>query len=166
MTAKKSAATNSLWRFSLMLYARPGVAPALLALQDRGGHNVNVILFGIWLGLCHGAALDAAGLARARAAVEELDVEVVRPLRRLRRVLKASPDPDIQAARQRVLALEIAIERRIQARLAACITPRPAAEPEARAALAEANLKLVLGDDAASPESLVLRETVAAFVRG
>jgi uncharacterized protein (TIGR02444 family) len=61
--ARQDAAAESFWRFSLMVYARPGVAEALIGLQDRAGHNVNLILFGLWLGLCEAVPLDAAGLA-------------------------------------------------------------------------------------------------------
>jgi len=33
------------WAFSLALYGKPGVAPALLGLQDRLGVDVNLLLF-------------------------------------------------------------------------------------------------------------------------
>ena len=98
-------AAEALWRFSLMVYSRPDVADALIRLQDRDGHNVNLILYGLWLGLCEGQGLDAAGLGRAKAAIAGIDREVVAPLRRLRRGLKADPDPDVQALRRRVLTL-------------------------------------------------------------
>ena len=78
-----------------MVYARPGVADALI-LQDRGGHNVNLILFGLALATAEGARLDAAGLARATAAIGGIDRDIVAPLRRLRRALRADPDPDIR----------------------------------------------------------------------
>ena len=35
---------DSLWRFSLALYARAGVAQALIALQDAHGFDINLIL--------------------------------------------------------------------------------------------------------------------------
>ena len=76
-------AAESFWRFSLMVYARPGVAEALIRLQDRGGHNVNLILFGLWLGICEGLRLGAGQLARAETAIARLDSDIVMPLRRL-----------------------------------------------------------------------------------
>ena len=142
-----------------MVYGRPGVATALIGLQDRAGHNVNLILFGLWLAVARRRRLDATGLARARAAVEKLDRDVVRPLRNLRRALKDDPDPDIQELRKRVLGLEVAAERRIQARLAASVTGRVA--KGAPAALAEANLRLVLGTDFASREGEALSKALA-----
>ena len=42
---------EALWRFSLAFYARPGVAEALIALQDRAGLDVNLMLFALWLGV-------------------------------------------------------------------------------------------------------------------
>jgi len=37
-------AGEAFWRFSLALYARPGVAEALVELQDRAGRDVNLQL--------------------------------------------------------------------------------------------------------------------------
>lgn len=158
-TNKQTA--EAFWRFSLMVYGRPGVATALIELQDRGGHNVNLILFGLWLAIARGRRLDATGLARARAAIENLDRDVVRPLRNLRRALKDDPDRDIQKLRKRVLALEVAAERRIQARLAASVTGRAA--KGGLAAVAEANLRLVLGTDFTSREGEALSKALAGL---
>lgn len=144
-----------------MVYSCPGVAAALVGLQDRAGHNVNLILFGLRLAMGQGRRLDAAGLARARAAVEKLDRDVVVPLRNLRRALKGDPDPDIQDLRKRVLTLELAAERRIQARLAATVAGR--AGKGSRIRLAEANLRLILGADFASREGDLLREMLAGL---
>jgi len=130
-------------------------------LQDRAGHNINLILFGLWLAVARGPRLDAAGLARARAAIEKLDRDVVLPLRRLRRELKGDLNPDIQELRRRVLALEVVAERRVQARLAGTVTGRVGRG--SRAAAAGANLKLILGADFASREGDVLREAIAGF---
>ena len=42
---------DALWRFSLAFYASPGVAQALIALQDRDQLDVNLMLFALWLGV-------------------------------------------------------------------------------------------------------------------
>lgn len=152
----QDAAADSFWRFSPMLYSRPGLADALIRLQDERGHNVNLILFGLWLGLCKGVSLDDAGLARAKAAIAPLDREIVTPLRRLRRQLKDSPDADIRDLRRRILALELAAERRVQSRLAS-VTPRGGADGD-RHAIAEANLQLVLAADFGSPDAELVRQ--------
>ena len=153
---------EAFWRFSLALYARPGVAPALIALQDRAGHDVNLILFALWSGAVHGARLDAGALTGAEAAVADLRRETVEPLRGLRRRLKAEPAADAQALRNKILGLELAAERRVQQRLAVQPLPAPATD---RIAAAEANLALYLGADAQSPEAEIVRAAVAALTR-
>ena len=49
--AGKLCDDEALWRFSLTFYARPGVSEALIALQDRAGFDVNLMLFALWLGV-------------------------------------------------------------------------------------------------------------------
>ena len=158
---KPSVSGESLWRFSLAFYARPGVAEALIALQDRAGCDVNVILFALWRGLVHGHRLDRAELAAAEAAVAPLRRAVIEPLRWLRRGLKADSDSDIQALRRRVAALELAAERRAQSRLAATIAAS-IADSDRRAAAA-ANLALSLGGEVQSAEAALLRRALIDF---
>src|SRR5438034_3486996 len=135
------AAGEAFWRFSLALYARPGVAEALIAIQDRAGHDVNLILFGLWLGASEGRNLAAGELEAARAGITPIAGAAVAPLRRLRRRLKGSLDPDLAMLRRRVGALEIAAERRVQDRLAAqwSSASRPKPDPH-RPAPAQAHL--------------------------
>src|SRR5207253_9344111 len=95
-------AGEAFWRFSLALYARPGVAEALIAIQDRAGHDVNLILFGLWLGAREGLILAAGELEAAEAIITPIAVAAVAPLRRLRRQLKGSLDPDLAVLRRRV----------------------------------------------------------------
>ena len=158
--AGQATIAEGFWRFSLMVYARPGIADALIRLQDRDGHNVNLILFGLWLGLCEGRRLDAGGLARANAAISGIDRDVVTPLRRLRRALRSDPSADVQDLRRRMLALELAAERRVQARLAAGAGRRHAGRGGG-SALAKANLRLILGDDFGSEEVAVVLAAVS-----
>jgi uncharacterized protein (TIGR02444 family) len=163
MAANDEVSTDGFWRFSLIVYARPGIAEALIGLQDRAGHNVNLILFGLWLGLTGGRRLDRLAFGRAKATIARFDREITAPLRRLRRRLRADPDPDMQDLRRRVLALELTAERRAQARLAASLERGPSGAGD-RLAAAEANLRLILGPrDIASPEAAVLRQTLGGF---
>jgi uncharacterized protein (TIGR02444 family) len=162
------AAGDSFWRFSLALYARPGIAEALIGVQDRAARDVNVILFGLWLGVREGRLLAAGDIADAEAAIAPIVASAVAPLRQLRRQLKApvNPDPDIEGLRRRIAGLEIAAERRVQYRLAAQSSRISGAAPEAdRLAAAEADLALYLGDEARSPEAGVLRSALASLIR-
>ncbi|HEY1798179.1 MAG TPA: TIGR02444 family protein [Stellaceae bacterium] len=157
---------EAFWRFSLAFYACPGVAPALIALQDRSGRDVNVILHALWLGLVRGYAMSAADLVVAEAAAAPLREAVVVELRGLRRRLRAHPDPDVQVLRRRVQALEVAAERAVQGRLAASLAasvePRATA-PADRLEMALANLALYLG--AASAESETIGAALVGFSR-
>jgi uncharacterized protein (TIGR02444 family) len=152
---------EAFWRFSLALYARPGVAPALIALQDRAGHDVNLILFCLWAGAVRGARLDGGALSAAGAAIADIRSEAIEPLRALRRRLKPDPAEDVQALRRKILGLELAAERRVQYRLAAQTLPA-GRDP---IAAAEANLALYLGADARSHEAEAVRAALAALTR-
>jgi uncharacterized protein (TIGR02444 family) len=156
---------EAFWRFSLALYAGPGVAEALIALQDRAGRDVNLMLFALWLGATGGQPLDAAALNAAEASSAAVNA-VVAPLRALRRQLKDAADRDVQALRSRIAALEIAGERRAQCRLAAGgrAEPRPGPE-EDRLAAATANLALYLGKEDRSNEAELLRQALAGLMR-
>jgi len=159
-------AGEAFWRFSLALYARPGVADALIALQDRAARNVNLILFGLWVGASRGRRLAGGELAAAEAATGAIADAAVAPLRRLRRQLKGCADPVLVALRRRVAGLEIAAERRAQFRLAAQLSGGSDAQPAAdRRAAAEANLVLALGGEAGSPEAGTIFQALASLMR-
>src|SRR5690242_16853859 len=119
--AEMELAGEAFWRFSLAFYARPGVAAALIALQDRAGGNINLMLFALWLGAVRGVRLGAAALAAAEAAIAPLDTGLVAPLRRLRRCFKDAEGRDVEALRRRLAGLELAAERRVQRQLAASL---------------------------------------------
>src|SRR5262245_16737507 len=78
---------SQLWSFSLDLYRRPGAAEACLALQDRHGIDVNLLLAGLYAGK-GGIGLDAEAWALLEGTVGAYHREVVRPLRAARRALK------------------------------------------------------------------------------
>jgi len=108
------------WTFSLEVYGRPGVAPACLALQDRHGLDVNLLLLCCWAA-ARGLVLDRATLAATEGAVASWRNQVVRPLRALRRRLKREiesfPAAEVEAMRQRLGEIELEAERLEQGRL-------------------------------------------------
>ncbi|HVG80830.1 MAG TPA: TIGR02444 family protein [Methylomirabilota bacterium] len=135
------------WSFSVELYERPGVAPACLALQDRFGCDVNLLLFALWAGRC-GAAVGPEEFARLDAAVAPWRSRVVEPIRALRRLLKSEglgATPGLaEACRQALLKAELEAERAAQELLARTARlPRPAREPDRNRA--RANLDAYLG---------------------
>jgi uncharacterized protein (TIGR02444 family) len=108
---------SAFWRFSLAFYARPGTAPACLALQDRYGADVNVVLLALWLGT-QGHCLDAAAGARLARLARRWQDPLVTPLRRVRRGLKrrcrttALPRPDaLEDLRRRLAEVELGLEQ-------------------------------------------------------
>lgn len=148
---------EALWRFSLDFYRLPGVEEALLALQDRDGRDVNLVLYALWHGWSGRGPLGAERLAAAEAAAAPVRERIAAPLRALRRALKPDPDPAVQTLRERVKALELEAERIAQARLAALALPAAAAPARAaRLAAARANLADVLGPQGGAAEAAAL----------
>jgi uncharacterized protein (TIGR02444 family) len=160
---KLSVSGEAFWRFSLAFYSRPGIADALIGLQDRAGLDVNLILFAIWRGIVHGHRLDERELTAADAAAALLGREAIGPLRALRRRLKGDSDADLQALRNRIAALELVGERRAQSRLAATVESREVGGGDRRV-VTLANLALCLGPEAHSPEGQVLDRALDDFL--
>ena len=159
-----------LWRFSLAVYGRPGVAAACLALQDGPGLDVNLLLFCCWAGL-RGHRLAAEELEAATAVSAPWQRDIVAPLRAIRRRLKQAPglDPAACAALyDQAKALELAAEEAEQ-RLLATAVPFAAREvDDARQADdTVANLKLYLGrvDGRADGQAAAALATLAAGCR-
>lgn len=76
------------WRFSLRFYARAKVSAACLVLQDESGVDVNLLLFLLFLAE-HQREVNAENIAGIDRAVQAWRDSVVKPLRALRRALKA-----------------------------------------------------------------------------
>jgi uncharacterized protein (TIGR02444 family) len=142
-------AGEAFWRFSLQVYGRPGVAEACLALQDRHGVDVNLLLFCCWTGGL-GQRLSGGQMDQLLEAVGPWHGAVVKPLRSVRRWLKTQALAPAEAAaglRRAVKARELDAERLEQAILAeqAVLLARdsPAAGP-GTPALAAANLAVYM----------------------
>jgi uncharacterized protein (TIGR02444 family) len=159
------SAAAEFWRFSLSFYALPGVADALIALQDRGGYDVNLILYGLWFGLAGNGRLDRDRIAAAERLTQRLRAEIVQPLRALRRSIEPGGEADLQRLRAAIARLELAAEKAVQRRLAASTrAPARHAATGRRRTDARANLLLYLGPDAArSGEGAVVLRALAAF---
>jgi uncharacterized protein (TIGR02444 family) len=159
---------EALWRFSLAFYALPGVAGALIALQDRDGLDVNLMLFALWLGVSGQGRLTSDGLAAAERAIGTVRTEIIEPLRTLRRRLRHHCDEDVRHLREGVKALELAGEKAAQARLVALARGLCGElSPGASLAAACGNLSLYLGPKrAGGREAAQLREALEAFAGG
>lgn len=112
MTATDSG--PRLWDYAVGLYSKPGVSQACLDIQEKGGVDVPLLLFGAWLG-SRRVALPAADCERFDAAIAQWRAEVIHPLRRVRRRMKSgpppAPSPETDRLREAVKAAELNAER-------------------------------------------------------
>lgn len=118
-------AKNPFWTFSLRVYRRPGVANACIALQDRLGVDVNMLLLAMWTAW-HGTILAGRPLAAATSFSRTWSNNVVRPLRAARRFLRAPSLPPLPAVdrsdlRPKVARVELQAEKIEQTVLAAFV---------------------------------------------
>jgi uncharacterized protein (TIGR02444 family) len=158
---------DEFWSFSLAFYDRPKVAGALLTLQDEAARNVNLVLFALWHGLSGRGRLDEPEMHEAARAVCSIEIEVIEPLRALRRRLKTAADRDIQKLRESIKAIEIEAEKAAQVRLAARAGPRSKVDATTCLADAEANLALYLGPaTAAGRPAAIIRCELRRFEEG
>lgn len=124
--------TAGFWDFSLAFYALPGVAEDCLELQDRGGLDVNVLLYLLHVAR-HGRRLGADDVARIEALTAPWREAVVVPLRGVRRVLKGRIgvfEPQASARlRSEVKRIELAAERQQQETLEQLAAPQSLGTP-------------------------------------
>lgn len=142
---------SPLWTFSLRVYATPGVEAECLALQDRHGADVNLVLACAWLGTERGLTLRREDLEALSTQAARWHDAAVRPLRTARRSVKPLPEmahAKVRSFRGQVAAVELEAERIEQALIfAAAERLAPAlARGEPDAALRH-NLGLLLGSD-------------------
>jgi uncharacterized protein (TIGR02444 family) len=108
--------SGAAWDWAVAHYARPGVEAALLDVQDRYEQCVSLLLFAAWAA-ADGRKLDEEDLEAAVDVARAYETTVLRPLRTIRRTLKA-PIPDVEdaarlAMREQVQGLELDGERRL-----------------------------------------------------
>ncbi len=124
---------GAFWRFSLDFYGRPEVADACIALQDREDADVNLVLLGLWLGICGHRLSVGKGRRLARLA-RDWQEPIVAPLRRVRRRLKQRSDlpwpAPLAAWRNDLARVELGLEQVEQLLLEAAVGPVEPAVPD------------------------------------
>jgi len=123
--------SESLWDWSVGVYAAPGVAEACLHLQDAGGQNVPLLLWAAWTAKT-GRPLDAETIEAACDTAHAWTDVAVAPLRAIRTLLK-KPVPDLDDAarlqvRDQVKAVELLAERHLLSALEG-LAPPPSGAP-------------------------------------
>ena len=69
MSDALAQAATALWRFSLAVYGRAGVAPECLDVQERFSVDVNLLLFCAYVGAVEAVVLSEDDLTQAAAIV-------------------------------------------------------------------------------------------------
>lgn len=132
---------HPLWDYACALYGRDGVSGALIAMQDRHGLDVNVLLLCIWAGRSGRGVLSDAELDHVLAVSAGWNPEIVCGLRdlriRLRDGVERVPRDLSDALRKRILAVEIEAEHVEQLSLATGLTGQEDAARPADARLAD-----------------------------
>jgi uncharacterized protein (TIGR02444 family) len=95
---------SELWRFACAFYADTDVASACLALQDRRGVDVCLLLTAIFAAIRLRAPLLRHEIAALDAEARDWRDEIIAVLRRLRTRLKSGPPPAPSAAADRLRA--------------------------------------------------------------
>ncbi len=134
---------SAFFDYSLVIYGRTGVAERCLALQDREGLDVNLVLFCLWAA-SRGRALDDQEMKRLIDTVAAWQGDVVSTFRALRRWLKdrAVGDEELAALRENAKRSELEAEEIEQGYLEACLEMSPGDRPDP--ALAAANFRIYL----------------------
>jgi len=112
-TGKQQPIENPFWTHSVTCYGREGVRALCLEFQETSDADVNLLLFGLWLG-CEGYVVSEAGAQVFAQAVAPWHCEVVRPLRAVRRRLKGwaiVDDKPRERLRSAIQTWEIEAER-------------------------------------------------------
>jgi len=134
------------WNFSLKVYGSEGVGQACIALQERRGIDVNLVLFCVWNGASGRGVLTGGELIAALSAVEAWNRDIVVGLRAIRDRLKPGVPPIPKergdALRKRILKIEIDCEHAEQLALAHAVDRQAATNlpPARRAEDAVANV--------------------------
>jgi uncharacterized protein (TIGR02444 family) len=112
-TTSTDTSRESLWDFALRVYSLPGVEQSCLALQDRWGADVTLVLWLCWLAE-RGVPASVADIKAAERKTGPWQQQVVTALRRVRRQIKADwpvEDSAIQAVRSAVAEAELLAEK-------------------------------------------------------
>jgi uncharacterized protein (TIGR02444 family) len=130
MTAAPVEMDSPLWRFSLAVYRGAGVQEECLAVQERFGVDVNLLMLCAYAGAVEGAVLTASNIADALDETGAWHGDVVKTLRQVRRTLKptgAGPGPFanvVEMLRTKIKGAELESEQIEQAMMWAWLRAR------------------------------------------
>ena len=102
---------DNFWNFSLAVYRQSGVPDECLALQERLGADVNLLLLCAYLGAKQNVLLDSNDIESVAAASSAWHVDVVRNLRAARQALKPWEEGRDQRLQDNARALRSAVKK-------------------------------------------------------
>jgi uncharacterized protein (TIGR02444 family) len=115
--------SHPFWDYSLDVYRRDGVSPALISFQDRHNLDVNILLLCLWAGQSGRGVLSDSDFEHALSVSANWNPEIVCAIRdiriRLRQEIALVPRDLSDAVRKKLLELEIECEHVEQLSLAA-----------------------------------------------
>lgn len=155
---------NPFWRFSLAVYAAPGVAEECLALQQSHRVDINLLLFAAWMGAGYRTTLSEADMHRFAGAVGRWHRTVVVPLRSVRQAMKPLPEMhhgEAAGLRREIAASELRAEQIEQAMLFAVAADLPDGLEEDREALVRQNVRTLL-QSYGQPDAALCERMIAA----
>jgi len=123
------------WQYSLSVYAKPLVQPALLYLQDEHQADINILLLCCYSAAGGHPALNVDFLLQAQTLTEPWRTTITEPLRALRRCLKQETSlmalEEAAEIRAQILEIEVRSERMSLRQLHSLLetTPTDATEP-------------------------------------
>ena len=130
------------WQWALKRWSQPGLADALLPLQDQHGCVVLQLLLLAWLDT-QNLKLSQSGFDGLEREAASWNAEVVLPLRAVR--VGWRDRPDMAAPRKRLQQLELAAERALAELYFECLLQLPATElPVSQMAKSCSNLELAV----------------------
>lgn len=157
---------NPFWRFSLRVYATPGVETECLKLQDESGADVNLVLFAAWIGAEQEVRLRKENLAKLHVFSQRWQEAAVRPVRQARKALKQLPElvhAEVQTLRRQLAGVELEAERIEEAMLFAMAQQFAKGVVTEREAAVRHNLDLLLAPKAGAADCPAL--VAAALAR-
>ena len=132
MSASADGGADALWTFATAFYARAGIEPALLHLQDERDLDVPVLITLLYAGR-QGLVLSGEELDAMLALAANWQTKAIAPLRIARRALKP-PEGTVtdlaqEALRRRIKEAELGAEHLLLTRLEALLPPQQSPEP-------------------------------------
>jgi uncharacterized protein (TIGR02444 family) len=154
------------WDYSLAVYGRDGVSPALITFQDRHDLDVNILLLCLWAGHSGRGELDAADFGHVLDVSANWNPDIVCAIRavriRLRDEIALVPKELSDAVRKKLLEVEIDCEHVEQLSFAAGLGHKEnkRGTPEEKLRDCARNLKAYFDRKACVPDAQDRRELV------